>query len=159
MALVDQVTAAVETYCGIKIAQDTVVQTFDGNVDELVLKIGPAVSVTSITDKDNSNSTVTASTYSLDTELSAIYKENGDKWGSSRSRQRWTVTYVAGYSSVPEDLQLAIDTWVDYLTNSPSGSLKSYTTGDDSETYMDVEEMPNTVMGLLQKYRRIVYWH
>lgn len=158
MTLASQVTQAIATYCGIRLTSGPVTQKFDGDVEELIVKIGPATAVTSITDNDNST-TVAASTYSLDTDLGSIYLRKGGKWGTSKSRQRYTVVYTAGYTTIPDDIQLAIDTWVNYLTTNNSGSLQSYKTGDDSETYYQIGSMPDTVKGLLQKYRRVIYWH
>lgn len=157
MALVDQVKAAIEKYCNIKLSSTAIVKKFDGGFEDLIVRTAPIISITSIVDNYTST-TLASSTYDFDSEEGFIFRTDGACWDSNK-RNHWTVTYQAGYTTIPDDLQLAIDTWEAYLTVNPTGALSSYKTGDDSETYAGVgtHNMPLTVKMLLAKYKRIIF--
>jgi hypothetical protein len=156
MALSDQVQAAIEKFCNTKFSATALTQKFDGGHDDMIVKIGPIISVTSVTNNTTAVA-VTTTAYAADLEMGAVYRVDGSKW--DKDRQKWTLAYSGGYAAIPDDIQLAIDMWVDYLTTNASGAVKSYKTGDDSETYYDIGDMPHQVRALIAPYRRIVYWH
>lgn len=155
MTLATQVQAAIEKYCGTKFSSTTTVVRMNGGHKELIVQIGPIISITSIVDKDDSDAVIAATLYDFYELEGMIYKEDGSTWGLGR--RRYEITYQAGYASIPEDVQLAIDTWVAYLTANDSGAISSYKTGDDEETYHIVTDMPDTVKSLISKYKRIVF--
>ena len=157
-----QIIAAVEKYCNIVTSSTAVTEYFDGGHEDLIVKVGPIISITSITDmkatQTTSDDTVMTSTaYNFYPERGMIYRYDGSDW--NEGRRRWKVSYVAGLGSIPADLQMAVDMWLDYLTSNASGALKSYKTGDDSETYLDVRDMPRQVKAVLDKYKRTVFIH
>jgi hypothetical protein len=157
MALSDQVQKAIETYIGSALSATTATAFFDGGNDSLIVEKGPIISITTVFDV-SASATVTATAYDFYTSQACIFKKNGGDWGNEGERKRFRVDYVYGYASIPDDIQLAIDTWVNYLTADNTGALKSYKTGDDSETYGEVTVMgmPSTVKALLSRYRRII---
>lgn len=156
MTLATQVQAAIEKYCNTKFSATAVTQVFDGGFEDLIVKIGPIISITSIT--NNTDATVLASTkYAVDAKYGSIYLTTNSRW--AKGRGKWTVVYQAGYATIPDDIQLAIDMWVDYLTTNASGAVSSYKTGDDSETYYVIDNMPTQVKGLISKYKRYIVSH
>lgn len=156
MALSDQVQKAIETYLGTALSVTTATAFFDGGEQELIINKGPIVTISSIYDV-SASATVTATAYGFYSS-GRVYKNNGSDFGNRGERERFRVIYTYGYSSIPDDIQLAIDTWVNYLTADNTGALKSYKTGDDSESYgeVTVTGMPATVKALLSRYRRIL---
>lgn len=157
-----QIKAAVEKYCNIKLSSTATTEYFDGGYEDLIVKTGPIISITSVTDMKGTQVTsdddiLTATAYNFYPERGMIYKYSGDIWGEGR--RRWKVVYQAGLSSIPDDLQMAIDAWLEHLTSNQSGSLKAYKTGDDSETYVDVKDIPPEIKVILDKYKRVVFVH
>lgn len=161
MTLATQVQAAIEKYCNTEFAATATVQYFDGGFPELIVKVGPIISITSLLDMDATavGSAVASTVYDFDPLQGMVYKKEGGDWSDSKSRRRWKLSYSGGYASIPENVQLAIDMWVDYLTSNASGAVKSYTTGDDSETYFDLGQMPAQVKTLIAPYKRMIFWH
>jgi hypothetical protein len=162
MALSDQVKKAIVTHIWDKNASVSALATavsctafFNGGFQDLIVTRVPLGTVVSVFDVSQS-ATVAATSYQYDKNQGIIFKDNGSDWGESGDRRRFRVVYTYGFSSIPDDVQLAIDTWVNYLTANNSGSISSYATGDDSESYAEVREMPNTVKALLSKYKRLL---
>lgn len=166
MALSDQITKAVATYIwgtgatGAALSTaTTAIEYYDGGFIDLIVKKAPIISVVSVFDV-SASATVTSTAYGLYTATGTIYKNNGSKWGNSGERRRFKITYTYGYTTIPDDIQLAIDTWVNYLTADSTGALSGYSTGDDSETYnqsVSVSGMPSTVKKLLAPYKRMLF--
>lgn len=166
MALADQIKDAVFRYImGTEIQNSTAIASYfaggatvvaylDGNEENLVVKTSPIISISAIFDVSQS-ATITATTYDFYSAAGCIYKDNGNAWGVGK--RRWKTTYLAGYSAIPQDIQLAIDKWVAYATADSTGALKSYKTGDDSETYFDIGDMPSQIKALLGKFKRRLF--
>ena len=166
MALADQVKDAVFRYImGTELVDSssiaayfdggqTVVAYIDGGVEDLVVKTNPVISIDEVFDV-SSSAAITSTDYHFYPLRGCIYKDNGNNWKDGR--RRWKITYVAGYTAIPQDIQLAIDKWVAYLTADSTGALKSYKTGDDSETYFDIGDMPSQIKALLGKFKRRLF--
>ena len=162
MALSDQVKKAIATYiwdikADVNAFATAVSSTafFDGGFVDLIVRRTPLIGVVYIFDI-TASATVAATSYQHYTAQGIIFKDNGGTWGEDGDRRRFRVEYTYGFTAIPDDVQLAIDTWVNYLTTNNTGAISSYTTGDDSESYVDVKDMPNTVKALLGKYRRLI---
>lgn len=154
MALSDQVEQAVKSYIGCVFTAVTATVYADGGHEFLLVDKRPIVSISSIIDTEPSTPTTTTSTlYDFYPDEGMIFLKSGENWSYGK-RRKWKITVSHGYESIPEDVQLAIDTWVNHLTDNPSSTLKSYKTGDDSETYVDVKDMPGQVKSLLMPYKR-----
>ena len=152
MALADQVQLAIERYLSTAFSLTTVTEVHDGGFQDLIVKKTPISSITSVTNT-NSSSVVVSTTYAFYPEEGRIFLDSGEKWDSSQKR-KWSVEYVYGVGSIPDDIQLAIDTWVAMLTADSSGNLSSYKTGDDSETYFSsIGGMPPVVKSILDRYK------
>lgn len=151
MALEDNIKAAIEVELNISLTTATRVEDFDGeDFEELILEYAPLQSVDVVT--DNLNTTVIAASKYDTYDYGVLFFKDDSSF--INGRKRWTVQYTYGYTAIPLGIQQAIDMWVAALTDRPNTELKSYKSGDDSETYSDDPgPIPVKVMGLLEKYR------
>jgi len=166
MAIADQIKSAVYRYImGTEISITTsiasyfaggvtVISYFDGGDIDIRVDTSPILSISEVLDV-SSTTTATASSYGFDPIAGVIYHENGSYW--KEGRRKWKVTYLAGHSAIPGDIQLAMDRWEAYVTADSTGAIKSYTTGDDSETYFDIGGIPAQIKSLLSKFKRILF--
>lgn len=152
MTLATQVQTAIERYLSTAFSLTTVTEVHDGGFEDLLVKKTPINAITSVTNT-NTSSVVVSTTYAFYPEEGRIFLDSGEKWDASVKR-KWSIEYIYGVGSIPEDIQLAIDTWVAMLTADSSGNLTSYKTGDDSETYgSSIGGMPPVVKAILDRYK------
>jgi hypothetical protein len=112
--LIDLVSEFIEDYCNTTFSSTATTDKIDGGTEFLITTRAPIISITSITDNEDST-TVTATDYDFYAESGRIYRENDavlfptnqPKWYSGR--QRYTVVYQAGYATIPEAVK-----WVAY---------------------------------------------
>jgi hypothetical protein len=153
MALADQVKARVLKFINTVHTATTATVYSDGGFEFLEVNKRPIISVTSVINVEPTTAvTATATTYDFYPEQGWIFKKDGSCWESSSRRRKWKITVSYGLQTIPADMQLAIDMWVQHLTENVSGNVKSYKTGDDAESYGDVGPMPSQVRSLLQPY-------
>ena len=129
--LIDIVSEDVETFCNTTLSSDTTVENLDGGKLFLITKKAPVISITVISDNDDSDTVFDSTFYEFYPGSGRIYKVvDGDVYPLSQSlwsagRQRWKVTYQAGHAAVPEAVK-----WVTYqvigrhLNNLPSSNTK-----------------------------------
>jgi hypothetical protein len=159
MTLAAQCLAEVQRYCNTYFSATTLTEDIDGGHVDLITKFRPIISVTSITDVYDS-STVDSDDYVVENNSGLIRLSiHSSIWtyickGWPRGRKRFRVVYQTGYSSVPADVQLAIDTLVSIRTNRPDASIASQTIGDYSVSYAagSGNSMPADVARLLAPY-------
>lgn len=112
--LIDITSEFIEDYCGTHFSSTAVTDKIDGGVEFLLTTKAPIVSITSITDNEDST-TVATTDYDFYAESGRIYRESDAVLFPSNKptwylgRQRFTVVYQAGYSAVPEAVK-----WVAY---------------------------------------------
>ena len=122
-SLITSVSALVKTYCGSSIVDhysSNKVETFNINwaTNLVQLTESPLVSIVSVEERDDysaSYTTVPSTEYFADTTLDVIYRvsTNGGKKNWPGGPAAVKVTYKAGYSECPADLQLAV---IDLIT-------------------------------------------
>lgn len=122
---INQATRQIEAYCGRRFALTTYTQEIYGspNIDQIVLRNRPIVSLTSLEVRDTSlNSddfeTVESTLYFADNSSGVLdldFRAVG-RWG------RYRVTYSAGYTTIPEDLAEACASLAAYYVSYPDGS-------------------------------------
>ena len=122
-SLISAVSALVKTYCGNSIVDHystDKVETFSINWSTNLVQLTetPVVSIVSVEERDDYSSsytTVPTTEYFADTALDAVYRvstSGGAKmWPSGPASVK--ITYKAGYSECPADLQLAV---IDLIT-------------------------------------------
>lgn len=165
-ALIGYVSATIEKYTGRKFESTSYTETFDGGEENLQLANRPVIAVSSVTDLDPSPDEVqVTSTYRVDltaglvfkddlgtdtSEIDRFYTSRNQIWGAGR--QRWQVSYTAGYTTIPDDVKLAALQLIE--TETREAGVSSYRLGDYAVTYANPEAgMPATVKALLSDYR------
>ena len=124
--LILEVDALADRYTGRTLESATLTETYDGSgTSVLVLRSRPVTSITSVEhiDEDGDATTIASTDYRFDAETGRLYRTNSvaDGWppeigdgpvysprpigGWRCGFQNYRVVYVAGYSTVPADLQ------------------------------------------------------
>ncbi len=98
--LVKQVREATERYCGISIGSQTRQWVYDFDDAEWNIPYGPVISISSIVRRTGMGTTETL-TANTDYELQGVH----NKTLTIPAGGRCTVTYVTGYTSLPEGLK------------------------------------------------------
>lgn len=140
---INQATVMIERYCGDRRFAETTYtdEEYDAtNVDQLVLKNRPVTTFTSLSYRDSSLNenaweTVDSDRYFVDDDAGVI-----DLTFNARGRwNRYKVTYTAGYSTIPADLQEACVTLACHLyENATTGSgVKKKKEGQREIEYFD----------------------
>ena len=169
--LIRGLSAAVRSYTGNKFGTGDYVETFDGNVRSFNVLNRPINSVTEIADVSQSPAVVQDPTsYGIDYPAGLIFPANqmkgfafdfqenqvpapDDLEVSDLGRQRWRVSYNAGNSIVPDDVQLAVLQWISAIKAVTPGLL-SERIGDYAYSTNEVlQQMPGFAKGILDDYR------
>ena len=152
--LIESVTNAAEEYLGRYIVARQISQEpydcTNSKSKYLQLKQYPVTSVTTIIEDGET----------LDTATLKIDNSNGIIRRNIFWKGAVLVTYTAGLAadtaSVPKNIQLAIWQWISYLANTKeSQGIDSETLGDYSVNYLEQNQIPDTVISLLEGYKRI----
>jgi hypothetical protein len=154
MATVDLVNDYVSKYCGVLLSSQAVTgEGASGGLAAISVRWGPLTAVTSITDN-----------YTDETIDSDDYYVSGDyivnlegEW--PEGFQRYTISYTAGYSSVPSGLAQAITDMTAEVTavETAKGAFKSEQRNDYSYTIAEaVTQSALPHRQVLDMYRRQV---
>jgi len=104
--------AHVEAYCGTPLVSRTVTVKCDSFDDFASFPVLPLTSISSIAYLDTAGASQTLSTdvYEVRTDglTASIALKYGQSWPSIRDGSRITVTAVAGYASIPDDIKHAL---------------------------------------------------
>lgn len=112
--LIDLASEFIENYCNTHFSSTAVTDKLDGGCIDLITTKAPIISITSITDNEDST-TVSSDDYDFYAKSGRIYRENDSLIFPNNQptwyvgRQRFTVVYQAGYAAVPEAVK-----WVCY---------------------------------------------
>ena len=122
---INQATKAIENYCGRRFAATvyTQIEYSATQIDELVLRQRPVVSFTSLEIRDSGLNydnweTVDSHLYFVDDSagiLKLMFNASG-RWN------RYRVTYIGGYTTIPEDLAEACASLACYYVQNADGS-------------------------------------
>lgn len=144
--IIDSVSAFVENYCNRTFDSTTYTnEVYDGTgTIYLRLKNYPITTFTRLQERarwDNTDDweTISSQNYYYDTNEGVITKTSNFSMG----KQNYRVTYVAGYSTIPADLQLAVWQMTRDIFNhrKSSGDVTSEKLKDYSITYGEVASM------------------
>lgn len=157
--LVSWVNSFVEDYCNQKFTTTVVTEDVDGGSDNLVLKYNNIASVTSVTDRADSE-VISSTSYDVDTEAGIIrYKDwatsNIDLLGGmfEKGKKRYRVVYTTGYSDQPNSVKLAAAEIVAMVEKSDP-SLVSESIGEYSYSKISAMLPPET-RAKLMKYKNV----
>lgn len=152
--LIESCTDAAEKYLGRNIVARTITEEphdkQGSKTKYLQVRQYPITSITSIVEDGQT----------LDTTILKQDKYNGIIKKPTNWNGVVLITYIAGLAantaSVPKNIQLAIWQWISYLANTKeSQGIDSETLGDYSVNYLEQNEVPSSVISLLEGYKRI----
>ncbi|TCW35302.1 putative phiE125 gp8 family phage protein [Laceyella sacchari] len=151
--LINGTTIAIENYIKRKVKERTFTdEAYDGNgTDLLFLKNKPVSSIASVKYVGNGITDILEmDNYRVDAH-GRLYNASG--W--VRGFQNYLVTYTAGYSTIPDDIQLACLKWVEYLYKT---DIASYSSAFDQagNSTQSPHWIPTVIKELLSPYKRVV---
>ena len=138
---INRATDAIEKYCSRRFAFDTYTnQEYDGTgTNRINLKNYPIISLTSLEERTSGFSNTSWET--IDADFYKDLDNEGQVYftgGFTRGVRNYRVTYSAGYTTIPNDLQQACITLVSFFDNQTrSSGMKSETLGEYSYTKED----------------------
>lgn len=160
--LITQYSRAIEKYCDRVFTSTSYTEYVDGGSEFLNTVQYPIISITSIT--DTQDSTVVDSTdydfyansgmiFRKDNNSLELFAEDNLFWGPGR--KRWKVIYTAGYASTPEDIKLAINMLVAMTRERTDPSIEGENVGDyQSQRALPAQGWPKEVLQLLRPYKK-----
>jgi len=150
-ALISYASEAVISHCSQSFVNCTVIDYIGGGGEDLRLSTPQVDSITTITDEDDDDEEVDATTYRFDPDAALVYFKLGGTWGIGR--RRWKVTYEAGHDGAPDDVKQAT-----LLLIAARFNRREALTGEKAATYSYTVEkgMPMEVIILLQPYVRMM---
>lgn len=159
--LVDEICAAIESYCNRNFDSTARTEYYDGSGQrQLILNARPITVFTTVVEIDEQgNETEIATTnFRRDNSAGRIRYIDGV---FNRGFQNWKITYTAGYTSsnMPKDLQLAAKIWLAEIFQKATRNLfgvSGTTVGSENVTY-DASDMPDKVKKLLNPFKRKSY--
>lgn len=163
MAMIDEVSQAIETWCARKFKERTgLTEYYTPKGGTIVsLKNFPVTGTTAFAlyddpDRDyESDSLIDADDYFLDLETGVIHLDNDGEFSSVPGAVK--VVYSAGYAAIPYTLQLACKKWVARIWKErqrQEWGLKSLGGAGETTTY-DLEGPPKDVVKLLNMFKRV----
>lgn len=152
---INQATEMIEGYCGRRFAETTYTdEKYDGTLtDSLVLKNRPIKSDGSLVLKGRNGATSDSSYDTIDSSFYFIDYDAGILDAISSfyvGYDRWSVTYTAGYSTIPADLKEACATLAAYLAQNSlgTGNISSKQEGSRKVDYFNTSGASG-IIGLL----------
>lgn len=162
-AMVNEVSQAIETYCGRKFAERTGLTEYHNPKGGTVvsLKNFPVTGTTAFALYDDpdrnygSGTLIAAADYFLDLETGVIHLDNDGEFSSAPGAVK--VIYSAGYATIPYSLQRACKKWVARIfkeRQKQEWGLKSLGGAGETTTY-DLSAIPKDVLKLLNMFKRV----
>lgn len=160
-AFIDAATTRIENYCDNGFVQRTFTEYHTGGINQhtlggakrLFLSRSPIVSVSSVTDQDDTPTAIAATSYRIAPDLNAL--EHISTWPAPVGR--WIVIYTAGAfattADVTADLQLAVHFLVADWLGDPQRPVLSTSTGTRSQNYV-TGGMSERVTKIIEPYVR-----
>lgn len=150
--LIKKYSAAIESYCKRTFASTTYTEKYDGDGEiNLLLNNSPLISISSFV---ADTQTLTAASYILHKPEAEIVLINGVVF--AKDFENISITYLAGYATIPEDVQLAcLDLCAREFKTIDSGriGLSSENMGSQSTSFI-TEKFTADIKALLDPYRK-----
>ena len=174
--LINQASAYIEKKCGRTFGETTYTnEEYDGTgKNELKLNQFPVILFSQLqrnraTDNSDDWVTIDAEKYWIDLIIGIITKtssflefDNRDDDGLTESttfnlgKNKYRVTYTAGFAEIPYDIQYACMLFVSEINNKrKSGGIKSETLGDHSVTFESIFKSSPEIQDIINNYREI----
>ena len=160
-SLINNVSAAIESYCSRTFLSQTYTETRNGSgANRMYCNNAPITSVLSVAvDGYAIPASFTPTTYGWVFDTSLIYIRQGTPYSGSpncfsKGVQNVQLVYVAGYATIPSDLAQACIEWVAYkFAKRDRIDRRSETLAQQTVGY-DLSDMPLSVKSALNQYRR-----
>ena len=157
--LINSCSIQFESACKRKIISATYTEYHDGMGDDaIMLHQYPVTSVTSVYDDPDrdyeSGDLVDSDDYMYDEDSGILRLEGGV---FQNSKQNVKVTYVAGFTSTPDDIEIALYDWVAMRLHKAQKrwhGIGSDSVGDHNIVYLN-EKMPKEVQSVVENYKII----
>lgn len=166
-ALVDEISAAVEDYCGRKFESATFTQDYNGSgTRNLMLQQFPIVSVTTVTrtkaDAANTEVTVVKTEYNVHKDAGILQMHPVNYSDSAvwlKGDMNYEIVYVAGYASgsMPKAIIGACKIWIAVIFEKAKHNLfavQSTTLGEETINF-STEAIPPPVKLMLKNWRKL----
>ncbi len=166
-ALCDEISEAVEDYCGRKFEAAAFTEYHDGSgTQQLMLRQYPINAVTTVTrtkvDAANTQVSVVSAEYNINTESGILNMHQVNHVDSSvwvKGERNYKIVYNAGYSEddMPNGIVSACKVWIATIFQKAKHNLfaiQSSTIGDETINYLN-EDMPAIVKFMLTKWRKL----
>lgn len=166
-ALCDEISEAIEDYCGRKFESQSLTEDYDGlGTRILMLQQYPIVSVTTVTrtkvDAADTQVVVASTEYNINSEPGILLMHQINHVDSSvwvKGEQNYAIVYVAGYSAddMPKAIVNACKQWIAVVFQKAKHNLfaiQSSNIGDETINYLN-EAMPPMVKSMLTKHRKL----
>lgn len=166
-AICDQVSGAVDDYCGRSFELATFTEDHDGSGTRvLMLRQYPIDSITTVkrtkVDASNTIVTITSAEYTINDESGMLLMHPVNHVDSSiwiKGEGNYEIVYDAGYDEddMPQGLIAACNIWIATLFQKAKHNLfavQSSTIGDETVNYLS-EAIPAMTKSMLTKYRKL----
>lgn len=158
--LVTSISKLVENYCNRTFANTAHVEYFDSKTNEVILSNFPLISVTSVNISSDGGKTQTAlvldTDYFVDIQNDKVLTVDGSVFNSYYTipYRSLEISYNAGYTTLPEDLKLAIFDIIDYYRKEKSLPTQALggATIDNALPYL-ANSFPPQIRRVLDLYR------
>lgn len=161
--MINRMSAEVETHCDRHFNSQTYTEYLDGDGSgSLILSQFPIISITSIYDDPDWKTTNYPESCLIDSSDYMYYADEGivEYDGDlcfARGKKNIRVIYVAGYASIPYDVQHAVFEWIATVWKKKSEKrfgVSSVAIGDRNISYLN-EGIPEAVRRRLAPYRNM----
>lgn len=175
-ALISSCSTQIQNFVSYQFAQATYTRTFNGlGGRTILLPDRPVIAVTAVTvDGISIPQAVVATTPGFLNDAKFCYITNGGRWSNGqfsadqfmRGVQNVTITYSAGYATIPADIQQACLFWIaqNYSMIGENPSVKRLRAGDTEIDFQlttvvgkSTILVPPIIASILQPYQRVGY--
>lgn len=148
-AFINTASQQVDNYCNRQLASASVAQEIEGNGELMfLLREYPVTALTSVTWEDDNGITGTDDVTDLRVTSSGILKWKNPNDGPFLEGRLYTVTYTAGYVTIPGPIKHATALWVTELLQ------PTFNQGSAGKPLQLVELSSEQIGELLEEYRR-----
>lgn len=143
--LINACSAAIENYCRRKFKAQTITEEYDGTNHKYInLKSYPVANVSAVS---VDGTAVASNSYVCKKETGVLVRKGG-KWAAGDVNV--SVTYTAGFITIPDDLELACKIYVNSIYKA---DVQSFSTTFNEGFVFRADSIPVQVKFMLQPYR------
>ena len=148
-SFIDTASKQVENFCNRQLASAEVAQELDGNGEQvMLLREYPVTALTSVTWEDETGQTGTETVSQLRVSEAGVLRWKDPNNGPFWRGRLYTVTYTAGYATVPGPIKHAVALWVTELLQ------PTFNQGANGKPEQLVALSSEQIGELLEEYRR-----